>query len=378
MREHSIIATTAFGIESVVAGELKRLGYDGLTVENGRVAFKGNDRDIIRCNLWLRCADRVFIEMGQFDAFDFEELYQGTRAIPWEELIPENGKMHVTGKSVRSTLHSVPDCQSIVKRAVIDAMKRKYRREIFSESGPVYRIEVAILKDRVTLSIDTSGAGLHKRGYRPGGGYAPLRETLAAAIIYLSRWTPDRILADPMCGSGTIPIEAALMARNVAPGLNRDFVSESWPTLSRASWAETRTEAFDTISQDKHSILASDMDPKIFKVARENAKRAGVLDSITFQKKPVSEFSSRKKYGCIITNPPYGERLSNIKEVEKLYREMGRVFEKLETWSLFILSAHENLPEYFGRKDDRNRKLYNGKIKCYLYQYLGPLPGQAR
>jgi len=374
MNKYTLIATSAFGIESVVAEELRDLGYDELTVENGRVKFRGGPEDLARCNLWLRSADRLLWEVAEFGAGDFEELFQGTLTVPWEEFIPENGTMHVTGKSIKSALFSVPDCQSIVKKAVVEGMKRRYRKDRFEENGPLFRIEIALLKDRASLTLDTSGAGLHKRGYRTKGGEAPLRETLAAAIIRLSKWDASRILADPFCGSGTIPIEAALAARNIAPGLNRNFVSEEWPHLPGAVWKRAREEARDSVVDVNPVILASDSDGRVFRAARENADRAGVGDCITFQKKPVEEFSSKKKYGCVITNPPYGERLGEVKEAEKLYATMGGVFANLDTWSCFILSPHEDFERYFGKESSRNRKLYNGKIKCYLYQYFGPFP----
>ncbi len=375
MSRHELIATSSFGLESIVAQELRQLGYSGLKIENGKVTFSGDDRDIARCNLRLRCADRLLLKMADFKALDFEELFQGALGIPWETLIPENGKMHVVGKSIRSKLFSVSDCQSIVKKAVVEAMKRRYNRTQFPEDGPVYKIEIALLKDMATITIDTSGAGLHKRGYRQGKGDAPLRETLAAAMIMLSRWDPSRIFADPLCGSGTIAIEAALIGRNIAPGLNRAFAAEEWPGIPKKIWATMREEARGVINDAPLNILASDIDKKVFSKARENAVNAGVADDITFQKKPVDEFSSSKKYGCIICNPPYGERLGDLTQAEKLYRDMGRVFPRLDTWSYFILSAHPDFQKHFGRSEDKNRKLYNGKIKCYLYQYFGPLPG---
>jgi putative N6-adenine-specific DNA methylase len=343
-------------------------------VENGRVVFTGDDRDIARCNLWLRCADRLLLRMGEFKAMDFEELFQGTRAVPWEKLIPENGIMHVTGKSIKSTLFSVPDCQSIVKKAVVEAMKRRYRREKFQESGPLYKIEVALLKDVATLTIDTSGPGLHKRGYRQERGEAPLRETLAAAIVLLSRWQPHRLFADPMCGSGSIAIEAALVGRNMAPGLNRKFAAEEWPHIARGIWAAAREEAAAAVNDADFMIQASDSDGRVIASAKQNAAAAGIAGFITFQKKPVEEFSSKKKYGCIVCNPPYGERMGDKAEAERLYKVMGEVFSRLDTWSFFIITAHPEFQRHFGRKADKNRKLYNGKILCYLYEYLGLLP----
>lgn len=369
-----LIATSAFGLEATVVRELEKLGIEKRAVENGRIAFTGDFTTVARTNLWLRCADRILIRMANFPARDFEELYQGTLAVRWEDFIPENGVMHVIGKSVSSQLHSVPACQSTVKKAVIEAMKRRYRRNDFPENGPVYRIEIAMLDNVATLTIDTSGAGLHKRGYREYANDAPLKETLAAGLIHLSRWRPERIFADPLCGSGTIAIEAALMGRNIAPGLLRTFAAEDWPQIPRAVWEKERAEAKEQIRTIPLEIMASDIDKRSFDAAVKNAANAGVADAITFQRKPVAEFSSKKKYGCIVTNPPYGERMQDEKEVLELYREMGRVFESLDSWSYFIMTSSENFERAFGRKADKNRKLYNGMIRTYLYQYLGPLP----
>ncbi len=372
--EYTIIATATFGIESITAMELKNLGYKELKVENGRVEFKGNERDIARCNLWLRTADRVHIKAAEYKAETFEELFQGARAVTWGKLIPENGKMHVTGKSVKSKLFSVPDCQGIVKKAVVESMKSQYKKEWFPEDGPVYKIEVSLLKDVCTLLIDTSGAGLHKRGYRQSAGEAPLKETLAASMVLISRWRSERILADPMCGSGTIAIEAAMIGKNIAPGINRSFVSEEWPGFDKVIWEDVRLEAQRAINSKEFRILASDVDGDVLKTARENAIRAGVEDYIAFQKLSVQQFQSRKRYGCIICNPPYGERLMDSEEVERLYKQMGRVFTSLQDWSYFILTAHPEFERCFGRRSDKNRKLYNGRLQCYYYQYLGPLP----
>lgn len=374
MQIHNLAAVCSFGLEALVAEELRRLGYENLITENGCVLFQGTDFDIANCNINLRCADRLFIRVGSFQAEDFGELFDGTLALPWESIIPENGIMHVVGKSVKSTLHSVPDCQSIVKKAVVKAMQRRYTREIFPEDGPLFKIEVSMLKDTATLSIDTSGAGLHKRGYREESGEAPLRETLAAAIIMLSRWSPNRVFADPMCGSGTIAIEAALYGLNIAPGINRVFASESWPSMDPNVWTQARQKARAAVRNEKLTILASDNDRFVFKKARDNAERAGIAEHIDFQRRPVEEFSSAQKFGCIITNPPYGERMGDKKGISALYAEMGKVFNRLDTWSFFILTAYEGFEKVFGRKSDKNRKLYNGNIKTYLYQYFGPLP----
>lgn len=373
-----LIATSAFGTETIVASELKKLGVIDTRIENGRVFFKGDFATIVKSNLWLRCAERVMVIVGEFKAEDFGELFEGTKGLRWEDIIPENGVMHVTGKSVKSKLHSVPDCQSIVKKAVVEAMKRRYRREKFAEDGPLYKIEISMLKDIATLSIDTSGAGLHRRGYRVSQGEAPIKETLAASIINLSRWTPDRPLIDPMCGSGTFTIEAACMARNIAPGLNRNFSSETWPQIPQKVWDGHRDEARSLIVNPALDISGFDIDKKVFKSAEMNAAQAGVSDCITFQKKPVIELSSKKKYGCIICNPPYGERMDGGGRIYDLYRDMGEVFSRLDTWSFFILTAFENFEKAYGKKSDRNRKLYNGNLKTYLYEYFGPRPEKIR
>jgi len=372
--KYTIIATAAFGLESIVVRELKSFGYENMAVENGRVSFTGDERDIARCNIWLRTADRVIIEIARFKATDFEDLFQGTLKISWGDIIPGDGKMHVTGKSVRSKLFSLSACQSTVKKAVIEAMKRKYGASTFPETGPVYKIEVSLLKDIVSLTIDTTGPGLHKRGYRHDAGEAPLRETLAAGIVLLSGWKSDRILADPLCGSGTIAIEAALIGKNIAPGLKRSFVSETWWQIPEHIWRSAREEAREQINDVSFQILASDSDALVLRKARGNAERAGVSDLIAFQKLSVDQFRSRKKYGHIICNPPYGERLSEETEVKQLYRIMGETFLQLDAWSFFVLTAHSGFERSFGKKATRNRKLYNGMIQCYLYEYFGPKP----
>lgn len=372
--DYTLIATTTFGLEAVTAAELKELGYENLNVENGKVTFEGDEMDIAICNTWLRTADRVLIKMAEFKAESFEELFQGTLAVDWGELIPENGNMHVTGKSIKSKLFSVPDCQGIVKKAVVEAMKKKYLKEWFEESGPVYKIEVALLKDIVTLTIDTTGPGLHKRGYREIAGAAPLKETLAAALVLLSKWNPDRTLADLFCGSGTIPIEAALIGKNIAPGLKRKFVCEDWPTMDKEIWEQVRAGAQKSINNKEFLILASDIDGRILKTARENAKLAGISEYISFQKLPMAEFSSKKKYGVMISNPPYGERLGEAKEVEKIYKDLGMIYRNLNSWSFYILTSNEEFQKQFGEKAHKNRKLYNGRLMCYYYQYINNPP----
>lgn len=379
MSKIHLIATSAFGIEAVVGRELSWLGYDDQFIENGRVTFSGDEAAICRSNLWLRTADRVLVKMGEFKALSFEELFEGTKALPWEEWIPENAKFPVEGKSIDSKLFSVPDCQAIVKKAVVERLKQKYKKNWFDETGPEYTIEVGLLKDMATLTIDTSGAGLHKRGYRKLVGAAPLKETLASAMILISRWKKDRVLLDPLCGSGTIPIEAAMIALNMAPGLNREFAAGSWERIPSGLWEQARNEAKDLVQRDLElRIHGSDIDEDAMSLARYHARQAGVEPYIHLQKLPVSGISSRYKYGFIICNPPYGERIGEMREVEKLYREMGQVFGKLDTWSYYIISSHPQFEKLFGRKADKKRKLYNGKLLCNYFQFYGPPPPKNR
>lgn len=374
MSKIRLIATSAFGLEAVVAREVRELGFEEVEVENGKVTFTSSPEGICRANLWLRTADRVLLKMGEFEALSFEDLFEQTKALPWPDWIPVNANFPVVGKSIKSKLFSVPDCQAIVKKAVVEKMKDRYRQNWFEETGPRYRIEVALLKDIATLTIDTSGAGLHKRGYRKLGSEAPLRETLAAAIILLSRWFPDRPLIDPFCGSGTLPIEAALIGRSMAPGLNRDFDACYWPMITQSMWQRAREEAEDKIDRlYKPNIQGYDIDGKILSLARYHARQAQVDELVTFQERPVAELRSRYKYGYIICNPPYGVRIGEKDEVEELYREMGKVFKGLDTWSYYILTSHPDFERLFGRAD-KKRKLYNGKIQCNLFQYFGPRP----
>ncbi len=375
MAKLELIATSTFGIEAVVAREIKELGYEDVTVENGRVIFTGNEEAICKSNLWLRCADRVYLKVGEFVATTFEELFQQVKALPWENYLGVDANFPVNAKSVKSKLFSLSDIQAISKKAIVEKMKATYAQDWFEESGSKYPIMVSILKDKVTVSIDTSGAGLHKRGYREVGSEAPLKETLAAAMIKVSRWRPDRVLIDPFCGSGTIAIEAALIGRNIAPGINRSFISEEWDMIPKDLWKKVKKEAYEVMEYDREiEIYGYDIDGRVVKIAMNNAEEAGVEDCMHFQRRPVSELSSKKKYGYIICNPPYGERLGEKKEVERLYREMGKVFTKLDTWSYYVITSHEEFQQCFGKKADKNRKLYNGRIKCYYYQYFGPRP----
>jgi putative N6-adenine-specific DNA methylase len=375
MSKIHLIATSAFGIEAVVGRELKHLGYEDQHIENGRVTFKGDESAICRTNLWLRTSDRVLIKMGEFKALSFEELFEQTKSLPWDEWIPEDAEFPVDGKSIDSKLFSVPDCQAIVKKAVVEKMKQKYKCEWFNETGPRYRIEVGLLKDIATLTIDTSGAGLHKRGYRKLVGEAPLKETLASAMLLISRWNKDRVLIDPMCGSGTIPIEAALIGQNIAPGLNRQFSAESWPNIPNDLWTKAREEANDLLKRDiELRISGSDINEDVMSLARYHAKQAGVENSIHLQRMDMADIKSRYKYGFIVCNPPYGERLGEMEDVEKLYRQMGKTFKTLDSWSYYIFTSHPNFEKLFGRKADKKRKLYNGRILCNYFQFYGPPP----
>ena len=368
--EYDLIATTTFGLEGITAKELKALGYEDLKTENGKVHFQGDEMDIAIANIHLRTADRILIKMAEFEATSFEELFQGTKNIKWSDLIPINGIMHVNGKSVKSTLHSVPDCQSIVKKAIVDSMTSSYGITHFSEDGPLYKIEVSILKDVVTLTIDTSGPGLHKRGYREEAGAAPLKETLAAAMVLISRWKEDFTLVDPFCGSGTILIEAAMIMQNIAPGLCRSFTCETWPTMDEDIFEQVREGAERAIKNKEIKLLGYDIDGRILKVARSNAEKAGVAKYIEFQKRDFKDFSNSDKYGFIISNPPYGERLGEKKEVEELYNIFGKYKRKFFNWDYNILTSFEKFEVPFGIKSSKNRKLYNGKLKCYYYQYF--------
>ena len=371
----TLVATATFGLEAMVSRELKWLGYTEQHTDNGRIYFTGDAEAICKTNMWLRCANRIYLQVGKFKAETFEELFQNTKALPWEEYLPVDANFPVDGKSAKSKLFSVSDCQAIVKKAIVERLKLFYDKEIFPETGARYKIEVALQKDIATLSIDTTGHSLHKRGYREEVGDAPIKETLAAGLLYVSRWKPDRALLDPMCGTGTIPIEAALIGMNIAPGLNQTFDAENWKQMDKSLWKKTREDARSRINHDVNlRIYASDINYFAIKSAMENAKRAGVFDKIHFQKMDFRETSSRYKYGFIITNPPYGERLSRDDDIVKLYKDMGNHFKTFETWSYYIITPHEKFASLFGRRADKKRKLFNGNIKCDYYQFYGPKP----
>lgn len=375
------IAPCHFGLESVLKREIQDLGYEIAQVEDGRVTFYGGADAACRTNIFLRTAERVLLKVGSFRAVTFEELFEKTKNLPWEQYIPEDGKFWVTkASSVKSKLFSPSDIQSIMKKAMVERLKTHYHIQWFKEDGAAYPVRVFLMKDIVTIGIDTSGDSLHKRGYRPAAGKAPISETLAAALIMLTPWRKDRILVDPFCGSGTFPIEAAMMAAGIAPGMNRSFTAEAWTNLiDRKYWYEAIDEAHDRIDDGiETDIQAYDIDGSVIKTARQNAENADVSHLIHFQERAVKDLSHPKKYGFIITNPPYGERLEEKESLPALYREFGESFKKLDSWSAYMITSYEDAERYFGRKADRNRKIYNGMLKTYFYQFLGPKPPKQR
>jgi putative N6-adenine-specific DNA methylase len=377
MELYELIAPCHFGLESVLKREILDLGYEITKVEDGRVTFEGDAEAVCRANIWLRTCERVLIKTGEFKAVTFDELFEAVKRLPWEKYIPQNAKFWVTkANSVNSKLFSSSDIQSIVKKAIVERLKTVYHVDWFSEDGDEYPIRISILKDVVTVGLDTTGSSLHKRGYRPQSGKAPISECLAAALIMLSPWNKDRILVDPFCGSGTFVIEAAMMAANIAPGVKRHFTAEKWTNLiAQKEWDEVRQEAVEGENLDiKTDIQGYDIDGEVIKVARENARMAGVQDLIHLQQRPVSELSHPKKYGFIITNPPYGERIEEKKNLPQIYKALGDRFQALDSWSAYVITSYEDTEKYFGRKADKNRKIYNGMLKTYLYQFLGPKP----
>jgi len=368
-----LIATATFGLEAVVRREIENLGYKIIKTEDGKVTYMGDERAVVRSNLWLRSADRVLLKMAEFKAEEFEELFQQTKGIAWEELIPIDGKFTVTGTSVKSKLHSVPACQKIVKKAIVERLKEFYGVEIFEETGAEYTVKATLLKDRVTITVDTSGTGLHKRGYRVSDVAAPIKETLASAIVQLSFWNKDRILLDPCCGSGTIPIEAAMIARNIAPGINRKFACQEWELIDEAIWKEEKKAAFESIDYDTElRIYGFDIDRKAVEAARENAEEAGVDDCIIFKKADASKLRPVGENGIIITNPPYGERIGEEEDIRKIYEGFSRFFKENPDWSLFMITTDKEAEEkVMGREANRRRKLYNGRLETCYYQFHG-------
>jgi len=378
MEKVNLIATTAFGLEAVCKREIAALGYNILYVSDGRIDFEGPLDAIAYANLCLRSADRVLLKVGEFTAKSFEELFQGVKALPWASLIPIDGKFTVIGKSVKSTLFSVPDCQAITKKAVVENLKQKYNVQWFEESGAEFKIQIALLKDIVTLTIDTTGAGLHKRGYRPTTSKAPIKETLAASLVLLSYWKKSRILLDPFCGSGTIAIEAAMIAKNIAPGYKRKFVSENWHWIDKKVWNNARTEIGRAVNKElTPQIYAYDIDPEAIKLARLCAKKAGVEESISFNTSDISRLSLPGDYGCLITNPPYGQRLGYDKETKSACEHLSRLIPKNSTWSMYIITSDTELQKRLNRKASTKRKLFNGNIKTDYYQFEGPKPPKS-
>ena len=377
MKKMELIAPCHFGLEAVLKREILDLGYDISEVEDGRVGFWGDAEAICRANIFLRTAERVLLKVGSFKATSYEELFENTRALDWENYIPENGKFWVAkAASVKSKLFSPSDIQSVMKKAMVRRMQQKYQVEWFAEDGAAYPVRVFLKKDVVTVGIDTSGVSLHKRGYRKMTVKAPITETLASALIMLTPWNKDRILVDPFCGSGTFPIEAAMMAADIAPGMNRSFLAEEWKHLvPRKCWYDAMDEANDLVDLSVQTdIQGYDIDPEALKAARANAKMAGVDKLIHFQQRAVKDLRHPKPYGFIITNPPYGERLEEKENLTQLYREIGESYERLDKWSMYLITSYEKAENDIGRKADKNRKIYNGMLKTYYYQFLGPRP----
>lgn len=381
MNTFELIVPCHFGLEAVMKKEILDLGYEVSQVEDGRVTFIGDAEAICRANIFLRTTERVLLKVGSFHAETFEDLFQGTRAIPWEEYLPKDAKFWVAkASSIKSKLFSPSDIQSIMKKAMVERMKKAYGIEWFPEDGASFPLRVFLHKDTVTVALDTTGESLHKRGYRTLTSKAPITETLAAALIMLTPWKSDRILVDPFCGSGTFPIEAAMIAANMAPGMNREFLSEDWKHLiPRKCWYDAMDEANDLVDLSVQTdIQGYDIDGDIVRAARANAKTAGVDELIHFQQRSVSDLSHPKKYGFLITNPPYGERIEDKKNLPELYKTIGERFAALDSWSAYIITAYEDTERYFGRKADKNRKIYNGMMKTYFYQFLGPKPPRKR
>ena len=381
MKYLELIAPCHFGLEAVLKKEILDLGYEISRVEDGKVTFLGDAEAICYANIFLRTAERVMIKIGSFKAVTYDELFEGTRALPWEDYIPEDAKFWVAkATSVKSALFSPSDIQSIMKKAMVERLKEKYHRDWFDETGISLPLRVTLLKDEVTVGLDTTGTSLHKRGYRQLTAKAPITETLAAALIMLTPWHSDRILVDPFCGSGTFPIEAALMAADMAPGMNRTFLSQGWEhLLTPRQWKDVFEDAKDRVRRDVPTdIQGYDLDGSVVRAARENARLAGVDYMIHFQQRPVSELSHPKKYGFLITNPPYGERIEEKEALPGLYTQLGEAFARLDSWSAYVITSYDQAEKYMGRKADKNRKIYNGMLKTYYYQFLGPKPPRRK
>ena len=377
MKTYELVVPCHFGMEAVTKREIYDLGYEITRVEDGRITFEGDAEAICRANVFLRTAERVLLLVGRFKATTFEELFQEIKALPWEEYIPADGKFWVKkASSIKSKLFSPSDIQSIAKKAIVERLKGVYKTEWFKEDGAAYPIRIFLLKDEVMVALDTSGDSLHKRGYRLQTSKAPITETLAASLIMLTPWRKDRILVDPFCGSGTFPIEAAMIAANIAPGMNRSFTAEAWTNIiPKQLWYDAVEEAQDMVEKDiEVDIQGYDLDGDVVKAARENAKRAGVDHMIHFQQRDVAKMSHPKKYGFIITNPPYGERLEDKEDLPELYTTIGDVYKNLDAWSMYMITSYADAERYVGKKADKNRKIYTGMIKTYFYQFMGPKP----
>ena len=376
-KEYTLVSPCFFGVEKMLAREIKNLGYEIIKTEDGRVTYKTDEYGIAKSNIYLRCAERVHLKVAEFEARSFDELFEGTKRINWAKYIPFGAQFPISkASSIKSKLYSTPDIQSIVKKAVVESLKKSYLETgLLKEDKEKYPIYVFIHKDKVTLTIDTSGTALHKRGYRERANKAPIRETLAAAIMELVPWRPGRTLVDPMCGSGTLLIEAAMKGINMAPGLNREFISESWRTMDKKIWWDVRREAYAQVDEDvEFKIYGYDIDEEALEIARENAEIAGVADYIEFKYGDATEFSSDEEYGFIVTNPPYGERLEDADTVKMLYKQLGYTFRKLKNWSYYLITSYEDFENEFGEEASKRRKLYNGMLKSNLYQYIGPKP----
>lgn len=380
-RTFNLVATAASGLEALVGKELRDLGIE-CQVENGRARFQGTMETIATANLWLRTADRIKIVVGEFDAFTFDELFEKVKALPWEDFLPLDAEFPVAGKSIKSKLYSVPDCQAITKKAIVERMRNYYHRPAsvpLTETGALFKLEVALLKDHVMVTLDTTGPSLFKRGYRMEKGGAPLKENMAAALVMLTNWRKDRPFYDPVCGSGTLCIEAALIGHNIAPGFNREFAFENWDWFDPAITEKVRTEADEKADYDiELDITGSDINGQMIEIARKNAEEIGLGDSIVFKQRAIKDFKTDKEYGVIVANPPYGERLGEEESVRRLYREMGDVFRPLKTWSKYILTSDLTFEESYGAKATKKRKLYNGALRTDLFQYWGTRPPRVK
>lgn len=376
-QKFQLVATAASGLEALVGKELRDMGIE-CQVENGRARFEGTMETIAKANLWLRTADRVKIVVGEFDAFTFDELFEKTKALSWEDFLPLDAEFPVAGKSIKSKLYSVPDCQAITKKAIVNRLRDFYHRPPnvpLAETGALFQLEVALLKDHVMITLDTTGPSLFKRGYRLEKGGAPLKENMAAALVLLTNWRKDRPFVDPVCGSGTLCIEAALIGHNIAPGFNREFACEKWDWFSEAIFEQVRTEADEVADYDiQLDIMGTDINGRMIEIAKNNADEIGLGDSIVFKQQAVKDFKTEKEYGVIVANPPYGERLGEEETVRKLYAEMGEVFKPLKTWSKYILTSDLQFEEFYGAKATKKRKLYNGALRTDLFQYWGTRP----